>query len=891
MNRLIILFILIYSCYTLTARAQKNQPKFTPVPDSLSKFIDSLVSVAEQLKQPTYAAENLDTNKIVSVQTDTVKTKRTTGIYKFKGTIKDKFTGETIPFATVFFKGTAVGTVADVDGNFYLECPQLPKDSISVQAIGYKTASKKINSQYRDVTLHLELENAENVLAEFIVRPGEDPAITLVKAIIAHKNNNNPKKANNYHYESYNKLEIDIQRLSREQFEKIPIPSMKEFSFIYDNLDTTSEEQPFLPFYFTETLSDYYFQRDPKRTREYIKASQIRGVKNESVTEFVGSLYQQLNCYDNFIPIFDKQYLSPISNEGLFYYKYKIKDTQTAFGHPIILVQFVPKRSGENCFSGDFWVVDSVYAIHRINMKVPKDANINWVSRLHLYQEFAPIQDSFWFSVKDKFIVDFALPFSSKLPGFIGRKTTSYQNIQINQPSITAEVNDPKWKHDVIVADTARIARKEFWESSRHDTLSKNELAIYKMMDTLEQMPLFKAYKNTIKFLATGYKDLGKFQIGPIWNIYNRNPIEGNRFRIGVATTPLFFKDLQLTGYVAYGTKDHQVKYKATALWLLQREPRMYLYGQVISDIDRSTSYYESVSNDNLFATLIRKRGVPWKLAFTTDRRIEFYKEYYSGFSHMVSLIQRNFNPYLPLPDVTIFENTEGQSCNQVNSTEINFKFRYSYKEKFLEGNYLRTSLGSRYPVVELRYGIGFKNFLNGDYDFQKVAINITDNIKLGHLGKINYNIFAGQYFGKLPYALLEIHQGNEFLYFHRFAYNMMNRFEFISDHYMGLNIEHSIGGGVFNYIPVLKKAKLRQFWNAKMLYGGLNPENTAYNLNKGYPFRTLQDVPYIELSTGVGNILQLFRIDFVWRVAPKMLPNEAKEKYFGIFGSVQFRF
>ena len=117
----------------------------------------------------------------------------------------------------------------------------------------------------------------------------------------------------------------------------------------------------------------------------------------------------------------------------------------------------------------------------------------------------------------------------------------------------------------------------------------------------------------------------------------------------------------------------------------------------------------------------------------------------------------------------------------------------------------------------------------------------------------------------------------------------MMNRFEFISDQYAGLNLEHNIGGGVFNYIPYLKKLKMRQFWTAKVLYGSLSEDNKKLNLDKGYPFRTLKDKPYIELGTGISNIFQLFRIDFVWRVSPDLLPDEASDRYSGyseVYGS-----
>jgi hypothetical protein len=119
----------------------------------------------------------------------------------------------------------------------------------------------------------------------------------------------------------------------------------------------------------------------------------------------------------------------------------------------------------------------------------------------------------------------------------------------------------------------------------------------------------------------------------------------------------------------------------------------------------------------------------------------------------------------------------------------------------------------------------------------------------------------------------------------------MMNNYEFLSDEYAGFNVEHNMGGGIFNRVPLLRKAKFRHFWTAKGVVGKLSDANQALNLEKGYAFRTLKGSPYLELGTGISNILQVGRIDFVWRATPKPLTSEARWRYFGIFGSVQFEF
>jgi len=811
--------------------------------------------------------------------------------YEFAGVVLDKNTGEGIPFATIFFPGSDKGVSADLNGSFSLKVAQLPNDTLIVKAIGFIPYKKILRKDKFLYELFIELAREDNLLDEFVFKPGEDPAVTLLKNIIREKPNNNPDKVNNYSSEIYNKLEVDLHQLTKEQFEHLPIPYMKRFSFIYDNLDTTEGGTIFLPFYFTETISDYYFQQHPNRQREFIKAVQTKGVQNESITRILGNMYQKVNVYDNFIKVFDKSFVSPISNQGLFYYKYKIKDTQTAYGYNIILVQFAPKRSGENCFTGDFWVVDSIFALQRISMQISKNANVNWVNAVNFYKEFAPVENANWFPIKEKSIAEFAPTSSAKLPGFIGRKTTSHRKILVDDTAVTSVLNDKKYKVDVIITDTAYLHNDDYWEVARHELLNKNEKAIYKMIDTLETLPVFKRYKNIIKFFASGVKDVGPFELGPYWYVYSSNVIEGQRLRFSFGTNTKLFKNVYFNGYVAYGIKDERLKYKGAALWLLDRSPRMYLYGSYSHDIDRTTNYYDEVSSDNLFSLVARKPNIPWKLAFVDEYRAEFFKEYFNGFSHQFSFLRKEFNPFAPLPSVTVFKDLNGNPTTFIKNSELTVRLRFAFKEKFLEGNYYRFSLGSKYPIVEARIGLGVKNLFGGEYNYKKIALTISDKIPIPPAGELYANVFGGKYFGVLPYPLLEIHPGNEFYVYNKRAFNMMNNYEFISDQFVGVILEHNIGGGFFNYIPYLKKLKMRQFWTAKALYGDLSDANKALNFNKGYPFQTLNQVPYVEVGTGIANILQLFRIDFVWRVSPKGPPNESLSRRFGIFGSVNFSF
>jgi hypothetical protein len=806
--------------------------------------------------------------------------------YVINGKVADMNTGEGIPFASVFFSHSSLGTSADLDGNFVLRLDKFPGDTIRMGALGYKPAKKVLRKSLHDYNFIVELERSNVALGEFVMHAGEDPVVVLMRHIIERKPVNNADRTVNYRYEAFNRLELDLQRLTQDQFKKIPI--LKSYAFIFDNLDTVTESKPYLPLYMTETLSDFYFQHQPKKQMEFIRASMIKGVNNENVVKYLGTLHQNVNVYKNYIPIFDKKYVSPISNEGLFYYKYKIKDTQVAYGHNIILVQFTPRRPEENCFTGDFWVVDSVFALQRISMDVSGLSNINWVDRISLYQEFAPV-DSFWFLSKDKFIADFKIYSNTKIPGFIGRKTTTYHHIKINSDSTAGVLSDPQWKEEVTKLDSVKDKTEQWWQTNRPDSLTANEKKISKMVDTINKMPITTVYKNFINFSISGVKDVGPIELGPYYYLYSTNVVEGNRFRVSIGT-PRTLKQLHFTLYGAYGTKDGMFKYGSSGLWMISRHPWTTLYAYQAHDVSQSTNYYDQLGSDNIFSALFRKPGIPWKLAFADDQRIEFFKQYFMGFSHKFILEHKDYTPYAPLPYVGIFHDQNGNPSTSVNSSEFGIELRYAYKESYLEGLYQRLNIGSKYPVLNFSFTVGSKGILNSGYQYQKARFTVTESINIPPFGSLYYNVFVGKYFSStpLPYPLLEIHPGNEYEYYNQYAFEMMNNYEFLSDKYAGFNIEHNLGGGIFGRIPVVKKWKLRQFWTAKGILGSLNKADLALNNSSTYQFRSLKGDPYLELGTGVANIFKLFRIDFVWRVTPKPEATEKKYRYFGVFGSVK---
>ncbi|HVI45416.1 MAG TPA: DUF5686 family protein [Chitinophaga sp.] len=810
--------------------------------------------------------------------------------YKVSGVVKDAHSQEIIPFAPLQFEHTQTGMVTNTEGKYMFELNVIPSDTLLVRVMGYTILRMPVNRQLKEQVINFELTRSDLSLKTYEVKANVNFALILLKQIVKHKPENNYNRLDNYKYEVYNKLELDMKSLNKEKLSRNRFT--KPFAFILNNIDSTSEDKPFLPIFLTESLSDYYFQSSPHKTKEIIKAARTSGIDNESVTKFLGGMYQNINIYDNFIPVFDKQFVSPIHHNGAFYYDYKIADTQYVSGQRYIKLNFTPKRKGENTFIGDLWVHDTTYAVQKTTLSVPKDANLNFVRRVSVIQEFRQMPDSSWFLYKDKFIADFWAP--SPKPGktfeFIGRKTTTYDNVVTSDTSVTNIFSNKRYPESVVVLDSARVRKESFWQDNRPDSLSKNEMNIYKMVDTLQRMPLFQKYSNTIKFLATGYKPFGPIEWGPYYYLFSKNRLEGFRLRLDLGTTQKFNKDLYLYGYLAYGFDDKVFKGKISGLWLLKRHPRMYIYGAYTKDLDNGSHYYDEVGTDNIFTLAIRKGGIPQKFLMIQEQRLEFFKEYYSGFSHQLSLIHKQVRPYEPLPTAAFYPKLVN-GRDPLTNTEVELKLRYAFHEQFLEGSYYRISLGSKYPITELKLAVGIPGIGNSGQDYQRVTLSVSDNVKLPPFGSLYYNVFGGKIFGTVPYTSLEVHPGNEMYYYNKYAFNMMNRFEFISDQYAGFNVEHTIGNGIFGYIPLIKKLKWRQFWTAKGVIGSLSDANKQLNLNKGYTFKTLEGDPYLEVGTGIENIFKFLRVDFVWRVTPGQLPDEPASKRFGVFGSFKLQF
>ena len=793
------------------------------------------------------------------------------------GVVTDATTGETLPFVNLVFKNSKVGTSTDIDGKFRIET-YYPTDSLQASFIGYKPFAKRIKRDVQQV-VNFQLESGSVSVDEVVITYQGNPAHEILDRVYNNKAANNREKYDAYQYEVYNKVEFDLNNIT-DDFKNRKM--FKKFQFIFDFVDSTSADKEFLPMFMTESVSDFYYRREPKSEKEYIKASQVSGTSNESITQFLGDMYQNVNIYENYISVFGKSFVSPIANFGKTFYRYYLVDSLVIDGNYCYKIDFVPRQNQEPVFSGTMWINDTTYAIKQVEARINEGANINFINGFSVKQKYKQVDGKYWMLEKDELVVDFEL--GEKVMGLYGRKNTSYRDFKVNK---LAEEKFYEGIDNVTVMKGSNLKTQDFWETARHDTLSANQLGIYKMVDSVKNVPAFKTMLDVVQLVFTGYHLMGNFELGPYFKTYSFNAVEGHRFRVGGRTSNEFSTKLQLNGYLAYGLTDQRFKYGGGFLYKLKDNPRQWLSFDYKRDLEQLGQSQNAFSEDNILSSFLR-RNPNNKLTDVESYQTSYKREWITGFTNSFMFTHRVMRPvgtleyrrFIPNPEIGIIDD------KAIRTSEFSLYTRFAYKEKYVDGEFERVSLGTKYPILELQLGFGVKDFLGSDYNYQKFEIAVSDKIRVGIFGYTDFRVTAGKYFGTLPYTLLEIHNGNETYFYDKRAFNLMNFFEFISDEYATVIIDHHFDGFFLNKFPIMQKLKWREVISLRTVAGKLSDRHRTELI---FPETSYEiDVPYVELAVGIENIFKFIRIDGLKRLN---YLDHANVSEYGIRGTIDIKF
>lgn len=796
---------------------------------------------------------------------------------KIMGVVKDADTKEAVPFANVYFKNTTIGVSAGFDGEFSLEV-DIPADTLVASSIGYLDAFQIVKKGAFQ-KIEFLLQASEFNLNEVEIFAESDPALIIFNKMMENKEDNNPKKFDYFEYRLYNKVQVDANNVN-DRFQNSRL--LKKFQVVFDYIDTsTINGKAYLPMLLTESVSRVYHRAQPASTREFIYASQISGYENESLSQFMGGLYQDVNIYDNYISIFQKNFISPLSRSGLSSYDYIVLDT-VLFNHKNCFhLMFKPKRKQELTFVGELWVHDSTYAVAKVDMKAAVDANINFINDIAISQQY-DLEEGKWVLTRDKIVLDLnVIENSMQVPGFYASRSSFYSDFKFNEPP-----DDSVFSKPVNVNMVGAVDQKtaDFWNQNRDVPLSRNEKGIYEMVDTVKNIPLFRTYVDLLYMFTSGYLKWGLFEFGPTYKAISFNTREGVRVRLGGRTSNDFSTRLMLKGYLAYGFKDEQIKGGGGFLYMIGKNPYRKIGADFKYDLEQLGQRNITFSDDN-FLTSIFRRSPNDKQSLVEGYKIYYDHEWFNGFSSKLTFDQRKM---FPVGDLTfnIWDGQQYTPVDAIKTSEISLQLRFAYQEKYIMGEFTRVNLGTKYPVFEVNATYGVPGLFASNQEYFRLISQVKQWFNVFNIGWSKYVVEAGKLWGTVPYTLLEIAPGNQTLISDQYAYNLMNYYEFINDEYVSVFYTHHFDGLFFNHIPLLRKLKWREVIHAKGIIGSISDANAQFSEFPSYSHSLSK--PYYEVGVGIENILKIGRIDFIWRM--NHLENPGTQR-FGIFGALEFSF
>lgn len=786
-----------------------------------------------------------------------------------EGQVFDAATKEPVGYANIYIKGTTIGTTTDDTGYYQLKL-QTIYDSVSAAYLGYSEATQPIKKQERQ-RINFMLDPSQSMLAEaVIIGSKESLEDYLIRKILENKDKNDKKHLQNYSYESYNKIELDVKNMS-EKFMNRKI--LKPFKFVFDNIDSTSEDEPFLPMLLSESISDFYYTSKLNKKREIIRASKISGVNDASFNEFLSATYQDIDVYDNAYTIIDKQFISPIANSCKTFYRYKVIDTLVLDNVVHYKLMFEPKTKGDNTFFGSFIVSENNYAIKGIQLRMAPHVNINFVKKIEINQDFDFVDQQFWMMTNDYLLVEFS-PLE-KMPAIITRKNAVYRNFKINTSFNDSVIS--KMKEELYIDEREVKKDQAYWDSSRFIQLSKNEAAVYHIIDTLKTVPAYKTYVDIINLVLTGYYKTGPVELGPIVSLISYNKLEGWRFGAGIRTNYKMCEWAQVGGHFAYGLRDKRFKGDVNARFLVDKQPRQIISASYTHDVSELSRTNDLLASDNILSIIINRRKPDVRLLYYDDAKLSYNIEYKQGLSMGVTLQNRKIEQGL-VPFSYLYPNKEFgiDSFNTLRQTELVFNARFAIGEKYIDKNSLfRSSINTnKVPVLQFEYVYGFKRFLGSQFNYHKFTLSYAQIVPVRTIGRFEMKIQAGKILGQVPFLLTEVHDGNQTFAFSNTAFNVMNDYEFYSDQYLQWNFSHHFDGFFLNRIPGIRKLKLREVIHTRGVWGNVSAKNAAFNQLNAAFINPLGKVPYIEVGFGLENILKFIRWDVMWRVTHRDNPK-----------------
>jgi len=857
------------------------------------------------------------------------------------GIVVDSESGETLPFVQVYFlKSTSnrglepsgVGTTTDLDGHFSIS-NTAGYTILNFQMVGYKTGTITLDKGQAKSNIKIKLEPDVYGLQDIIVTPKNkrkdyrrrgNPAVELIKNVIANKNEHCVQSLDYYTAQSYTRVSFALDNIN-VNWEK---PFWKSFAFVQKYIDTTGV-YPNVTVSIRENLTDEYYQRKPRKEKKILQKNRVFGIEDlvsqGALQENIKELFKDVDINHNSMNLLYNRFVSPLSSSvAVSFYQYYIMDTVLVDGYQCIDLAFVPVNSESYGFTGHLYIVnDSTYRIKKYAINIPPEINLNFASNYSIEHNYIQLESGLWAPDRTTTYAKFYI--FNKKKGMVARQTKIYTKWDMETP-IPPDIFSNMTADEVEINDSMAVHYgAAAWDTLRPEPLTKYESSVYELVQEVTAVPKLASAIAAINAITTEFVattpardlDLTKFDFGPIYNFVSWNMLEGVRLRIGGTSTAKLHDQFFFRGYAAFGLKDLRPKYNATFVYTFDKHKnqpydglRHHLQLSAQYDVEEPGQITDIIRRDNILMSI--PTGTP-TLGFNQyvfRAKLEYMKEWQNMFSiktafefsnnEAAGTLQYNRIDYTPQTIGTEnYYSSTLSSIGQYRNYEAMVDFKFSPGTRiFIDRMGIESpfAMDKDAPTFKLTHYIGYLDDRhNGGkgYFYNRTEALVDKRFWFSAFGMLDVRLQGGYIWQQVPFTKLYIPNSSTSIFLAQRAFNLMKPMEFMMDYYVGLYTTYFLKGWILNRIPGINKLKLREVISFSAIYGGLTNKNNPYHTaerNSG-----LYDFPHTAFANGnnaQGDVDYIDGVPYIhddFRISSPMGPLPYMELTVGLENILKF--
>ena len=818
------------------------------------------------------------------------------------GVVTDAETGESIGYASVVYKGHKIAVVSGTDGRYSIT--RHNGWSLTFSSVGYKSRTVSINSKVGS-RLDITLKPDKKILGEVTVKSKRNrysrrnnPAVELMRRVVAAKKKTDLELNDYYQYNKYEKITLAFNDLKPEQLKQKPFI---KHPWLADQVETSpATGKLILPISVDETVSQKIYRRSPRSEKTYIEGQSSKGLNDlfqtgDIINTVMKDVFTSIDLYQDHIRLLQRPFISPMSGEGIGFYRFYIEDTVMVDRDRCIHLNFLPNNQNDMGFRGDLYILDdSTLHVRRCEMTIPKQSNVNFVQNVQILQEYEKLDDGQWVLTKDDMTTEL------ELYDFIKAGTVS-RTTRLTDYSFDS-IPDKRFKgmnKEVISADV-EMRDEEFWKQHRQVELTKSESSMDEFIHNTANVKGMKYVIFVLKALLENSVETGKpnyVDMCPVNTILTHNYVDGWRSRLSAKTTANLSRHFFLSGYYGRGWGSKKNYYNVETTYSLNPKkylphefPRRMVTFQSANDVCSPSDRFLDTDKDNLIVAM--KWAKANKMMFYNRQQVTFDYETDWGLKATLNGKVEKNEACGDMSFATL-DSPKRETFNKLGNnefmktTEVTARLRYAPGETYINNKQRRRVINRDAPVFNLSHTTGFNGLLGGQYDYNYTELHVFKRFWLSSWGKVDVAVKGGIQWNQVPYPLLIHPSANQSYTIQRETFSLINTMEFLNDRFASLMVSWDLNGKIFNRTPLIRNLHWREYIGFRMLWGTLTDKNNPFLAqNAGSSIlmyfpegSNVMDSkkPYAEIVLGVHNIFKFFHVEYVRRLNYNELPTSPK--------------